>query len=206
MNTRFLRQNTALSSQAVAPVTGFIFISAGPDRIFQTTLISPSSLAALQGVVPPAGSDDIVLVFTDDDAQRSVLASLTARLERIANAMLRDYQRKMTVYRATIESNYRTALQTNPAASPPNWNTILLNDANAPRFADITNDSVRNALGVTEEFAYFERLLPGNGRFQVTMNSPDLRQSATLGLINYLASPSPWPVMNLSIPLKGGFN
>lgn len=206
MNTKFLRQNIALSGQAVAPVTGFIFISAGPDRVFQTTLISPSSLPALQGVVPAAGSDDIVLAFTDDDAQRAVLANLTSRLERIANAMLRDYQSKMTVYRATIENNYRTALQTNPATPPPDWNTILVNDANAPRFADVNDPNIRNSLGVTEEFAYLERLLPGNGRFQVTLSSPDLRQSATLGLINYSASPSPWSGMNLSIPLKGGFN
>ncbi|MCA3244324.1 MAG: hypothetical protein INF43_03340 [Alphaproteobacteria bacterium] len=205
-NTRFLRQNIALSAQAVAPITGFILISAGPDRVFQTTLNSPTTLAALQGVVPPSGSDDIVVAFTDEDSQRVVLANLTTRLERIANAMLRDYQTKMTIYRGTIEANYRTTLQTNPAAAPPDWNTLLLTDPNAPRFADITDTTVRNDLGVTEEFAYLERLLPGNGRMEVTLTSADLRQGATLQLVNFSASPSPWSVVNLSIPLKGGFN
>jgi hypothetical protein len=209
-----VRENIPLSGQAVAPVTGFLLLSAGPDRVFQTTVpTNLSSLAALQGIMVPAGSDDILATFTDEDAQRNTLSMLTMRLERIAGAMLRHYQIQMVEYRTKIENDYRNALVSNPATPPPDLTALLASDSNAPKFVNLSTDNPnrfedRKPLGVPEEFDVLERLLPSGGQLEVSiLSGADLRFGATLVLRNPAGRlGSPWPTVNLTIPLKGGFS
>jgi hypothetical protein len=200
----FPRANIALANGVMAPITGFVLISAGPDRTFQTSLPAANTLASLQGVIPQVGSDDLVATFTNEDAQRRQLAMLQARLERIATAMLRNYRLKLSDYRGTIEANYRAALQSNPGTPPPNWAALLTSDPNAPRFVDIRNTNSRPELGVAEEFAVLEKLWPNNGRMEVGFieTNPDLRISATLVLRH--TSSQPWPIVDLRVPIRGG--
>ncbi len=206
MPVNFPRENVAISADARVPVTGIILISAGPDRIFQTNLPTGGGLSGLFGVVPPSGSDDIVTTFTDEEAQRQTLASLNSRLERIAKAMLRVYKIEFAKYRLAVEANYRNELLSNPSAPPPDWSSLIANDENAPQFVDIRDTEARKTLGVEEEFAFLERLLPNNGQMRVTFqeSAPDLHLGATLLLTN-ASNASPWPVVQLKIPLKGGF-
>jgi hypothetical protein len=200
----FPRANIALANGVMAPITGFVLISAGPDRTFQTSLPVANTLASLQGVVPPTGSDDIVVTFTNEDSQRRQLAILQARLERIAAAMLRHYRLQLSDYRGTIETNYRTALQNNPGTPPPNWATLLTSDPNAPQFVDLRNTNARPELGVAEEFDVLEKLWPNDGRMEVGFieTNPDLRLSATLVLRH--TSSQPWPFVDLRVPIRGG--
>ncbi len=211
-----LRQTVALSREVSVPVTGFVFISAGADGVFQTELPSQQiagstntaglNLARLQSIVAPTGSDDLVFAFTDEEAQRETYAMVKARLERIATVMMKDYQTKINVFKAVHDEAYRVQLLTNPTAVAPDLTVLLLTDPNAPSFADVNTEAARRDLGVLEEFVALERMLPNNGRMRVELTSSNLRLGATLTLSNFSTSPSPWPVVNLSIVLNGGIN
>jgi hypothetical protein len=206
---QLVRENLALSGQVVVPVTGILLVSAGPDRTFQVTNTSPSTLAALQGVVPPLGSDDVVLSFTDAEAQREVMNKLTNKLQRIADVMMRDYQVRVIAFRNDVETAYRQALLTNPTAVIPDFNDKVRNDPAAPQFADLADAQARQRLGVAEEFDYLERVVPQSGQLRVTtqlLNPSNPRDGVILGLSNNPANPSPWGVVNLSVTLRGGFN
>ncbi|MBI1308532.1 MAG: hypothetical protein GC129_01560 [Proteobacteria bacterium] len=211
MQGLMVRENRVLysnppSDTVVVPVTGVALISSGPNHKLETTIPAVGSISALQGILPPVGSDDIVITFTNEDAQRDNWANVRQHLGRIASAQLRYYQEQVNAYRTTIMNQYLTQLQSGSANLTLDFTTLMANDPNAPRFLDLSVDANRRLLGVDEDFRLLEKTLPGGGKLAITsIANPD--SSLTLRLTNNATSPTPWgsPASSLSysINLKG---
>lgn len=203
------RENRVLYSngadQVIAPVTGFALISSGPDQVLQTAIPTNPTIASLQGILPPVGSDDIVSVFTDEPAQRQNWTYRQKHLQNIANAMMRHYQFQTKNYVDNYSANYLTQLQTRGVTTTPDITTLMLTDPNAPTYPDVNDISSRASLGVEEDFQALERVLPSGGSFRVeSTTNPD--NSVTLRLTNG-PTRTPWGGttgnLNYTINLKG---
>lgn len=202
------REFRALASgngQIVAPVTAVALISPGPNKQLETVIPGTLTIASLQGVLPPSGSDDIVHVFNNESAQRQNWDKVQHHLSRIAAAELRFYQMQIFEYRNTLMTDYLALLRNSGGASVPDISVIMANDPDAPHFKDISSMAARYELGIDDDFSAIERNLQGGGRLEVqTTLNPD--KSATLTVRNS-SSPTPWgnPASNLSysMTLKG---
>jgi hypothetical protein len=205
LQAREFRALASGNGQIVAPVTAIALISPGPNKQLETAIPGTLTIASLQGVLPPSGSDDIVHIFNNESAQRQNWDKVQHHLSRIAAAELRYYQMQIFEYRTTLMNNYLQQLRTSGGASIPDISVMMANDPNAPRFIDLSSSSNRLQLGVDDDFSAIERGLEGGGRLVVetTLNAD---HSATLTVKNS-SSPTPWgnPTSNLSysMTLKG---
>lgn len=187
----------------IAPVTAIALISPGPNHQLETAVPQTATISALQGILPPVGSDDIALVFTNEAAQRENWSTVQHRLDRIAAAEMRYYQIQALEYRIKLMNDYLTQIKQTGALTAPDISQMMRDDPNAPQFLDLNADANRRLLGVDDDFALIERILTSGGRLQVkTFTQPD--KSLTLEVINNPAWPTPWN-RNLSFKqtLKG---
>lgn len=153
--TRTLSIFTDGTAKVLAPVTGFLLVSAGPDKVFQTTIptvTASTPLSTLQGVI--AAGDDIVSTFTDEEAQRDQLKRIRFHAGRIAAAALQKYQADIAAYRKQRIADYQAQLATSGAIV--NLDDMMEDDTGAPTFADLSVASNRSALGVDEDFGEIE--------------------------------------------------
>jgi hypothetical protein len=191
------------TDSVVAPVTAFAFISPGSNRELETEIPSTPSIAALQGILPPVGSDDIVSVFTNEPAQRENWAVVQHRLDRIAAAEMRYYQIQAFEYRVQLMDQYLEQIKINGLLTPPDISQMMRDDPNAPQFLDLNSDENRRLLGVDDDFAVIERTLSSGGRLLVrTTTNAD--KSITLQVTNDPNYPTPWnSALSYTQTLKG---
>jgi hypothetical protein len=149
--------------------------------------------------MPPTGSDDITYIFTDEAAQRRVLASLQTHVARIAGAALQDYQLRLNAYRRARLAAYQAALASGQSVD---LNAMLADDSNAPQFTDLSVAANRVSLGVDDDFRQVERVLPSGGRF--TVKSTAVSDTLTITVVNDAAKPTPWSPFTYQIKVKGG--
>lgn len=190
-----VRENRVLytngSDKVVAVVTGVVLASAGPDREFQTDVSAAGTIAALQGILPPVGSDDIVAVFTDESTQQETWQGMMTRLRRIANAELNDYQLKLASYKLALDDKRRQELADTGAITTPSLDVMLKTDPDAPKFADINVAANRLALGVDSDFSALERIWGNGGRMKV-VSTANADGTLTLQLVNDPLNPTVW--------------
>lgn len=192
----------------VAPVSAFALVSPGPNRALETELPGAASIASLQGILPPVGSDDIVSVFTNEAAQRENWAVVQHRVERIAAAEMRYYQVQAFQYRNQLMNQYLQQIKATGVLVPPDISQMMKDDPNAPQFLDLNRDAAgldsnRRKLGVDDDFNIIERTLTNGGRLKVvTTTNPD--KTITLKVINDPNNPTPWNSgLSYSQTLKG---
>jgi hypothetical protein len=187
--------DASTGAKVLAPVTGFLLVSPGPDRTLQTTLptiTGTTTLAVLQGVT--AAGDDIVYTFTDEAAQIDQLKRIRAHLDRIAAAALQDYQQKLATYRAARVAAYQAQLSASGSVS--DLDTMMQDGSDAPTFADLSVAAQRVSLGVDEDFREIEvgSSITGNGtadRNYLVVKSTSVSDTITLSIYN--GSPAtPW--------------
>lgn len=199
-----VRENIALSPEVTVPVTGIALISGGRDRIIQTAVApAPTTIAALQGVVPATNSDDIVRVFTDQKAQERTYNSLRSRLQHIADQMEKTYRLALTQYSQEKRAQYVSDVATNPATPPVDILNLLLTDSAAPAFSTMNVANERRTTDPDTDAEFIQRLLPDNGNLRID-NPANQHISTTLRIVNDTL-PSPWGVVNIKIPIKGEF-
>lgn len=190
-----VRENRVLyvngTDKIVAVVTGVVLASAGPDREFQTSIPTVTTIAALQGILPPVGSDDIVAVFTDEATQQDLWQGMMTRMRRIANAELNDYQLKLGTYKLALEEKYRQEIAETGAVTSPSLEVMLKTDPDAPQYADLNSTAGRLALGVDSDFSALERTWGNGGRMKVTSTS-NADGTLTLQLVNDPLNPTIW--------------
>lgn len=190
---RIIYADAATGARVMAPITGFLLVSMGPDRQLQTKL-NVTTLSGLLGAVPPAGSDDIAYTFTDEMAQRDQLKRLQGHVGRIAAAALQDYQLRLSTYRAARIASYQAQLAA--GGSIADLDDMMEDGANAPTFLPLSSAATRTALGVDEEFQRVEegtsitsRASSQRGRLRVLSSAV----GKTLTLKVYNGSPAtPW--------------
>lgn len=184
-------------ARVLAPVTGFLLVSPGPDRTLQTTIptiTAGTTLAVLQGVT--AAGDDIVYTFTDEAAQIDQLKRMRAHLDRIGAAALQDHQQQLATYRTARVAAYQAQLAASGSVS--NLDTMMEDGADAPPFADLTVAAQRVTLGVDEDFREIESGTSITGDSASTANRNFLAVkstsvSDTITLSVYNGSPAtPW--------------
>jgi|GEM_PF-5406490 len=208
--------------QALAPVTGFLFISPGPDRTVQTDYSAVNSLSALQGVAAPSGSDDIVYTFTDEDAQRRTFNRMQAAVQRVGAAEQQYFEDGLNTYHKAKMAEYADQLD---AGTAPTLASMMSvddpHDPDYPKFADISKDADRKALGVDGDIGDLTKTLPtmatpgatsnaGGGSLKLTgiQSGPDY----TLKIANS-SSATPWSsnggvagtLYTLTVHAQGGY-
>jgi hypothetical protein len=183
----------------MAPVTGFILLSSGPDQVSQTDVSGITTLAGMSGAVAPAGSDDIIYAFTDEMAQRKQMEVVQSRVGRIAAAALADYQKRMNDYRTTRLAAYQQKLA---AGQPADLNAMMSDDGSAPTFLSLSDATQRRQLGVDEDITQLEKTLPkpadslnNVGGGNLVMQSTASGNVLTIRVLNS-GNPTPWSNSN----------
>jgi hypothetical protein len=168
------------------PVTAMVLVSPGPDRKLDkqlqddlSALNSGSSLRDVlriaardqsPGTCSPGGTvscDDIVMTFSDQDAQYNRWQAVQSSVGRIAYASLRHYQVQFLQYLPQLADLYKN----NASLLFDSSGTLIVSDTNingwkklaegdpaAPDFGgndyDLSDKTKRTALGVDSEFNY----------------------------------------------------
>lgn len=188
-------------------ISGIVLLSAGPDRVFQTTLPKSKTFTAIYGAAVPLGSDDILTVFTDEVEQRQNWEDMVTQMNRLASALLSEYQSRLTAYKNDVEAQRQQEIATNGYSSITLENK-LLTDPNAPNFIDVTTPANRKPLGSDEDFALLERTWGNGGRMKViSVVGTAAESSMTLRLVNDPVNPTVWgsppSKLQYSINIKG---
>ena len=184
------------------PVTGFLFVSGGPDRIIQTVIPTTlTTVAQLNTVVVPTDAfgkpknDDIVYNFDNRAIQTQLLDAMRARMNRIGIASLKELQVRMSDYRQLKLKQYQDAI----AAGNEGDLTLLdtANDSGAPRFLTLDDSATgldnRRKLGVDEDFGVLEDALGSGGHFDVTAEQATGNGTPlVITVLNDGTRPTPW--------------
>jgi hypothetical protein len=216
MRLYMVTQNMPLLSnannQVLVPVTGFAMVSSGPNRVFETPSITTpvANLSALYALLPPTGSDDIALSFTDQQAQENNFDQLNQSLKQIGSRVMRQYQVEYKMKVAQVVSNMiiTTTLQSLDNLQI-NEQVNLLSDA--PRLPNIKDTTVSKNLGIEENIAFLEQewplppgsnpLIDSRGKLLVS-STIDATGAITIRLTNDPIKPSPWPIVSMSMILE----
>lgn len=196
-----LTASTDPENRVIVPVTGYLLVSGGPDRVIQTTITSPTNVAQIYSVVVPTNSvgvpqnDDIIYAFDNRTVQQQILESIKARMNRIGTAALKELQVRISDYRQTKLATYQQQV-----ASGQQGDLTLLditNDTAAPKFLALDNSNQgkdnRRLLGVDEEFAMLEREIGTGGQFVLSAAQPSSTMAPlVIGITNDPAKPTPW--------------
>lgn len=196
-----LTTSTDSNNKVVVPVTGYLLVSGGPDRIIQTVIPPITNVGQIYSVVVPTNAtgvpqnDDIIYSFDNRNIQQQILASIKARLNRIGTAALKELQVRISSYRQAKLTAYQAQVA---AGQEGNLNLLdLSTDASAPRFLALDDTAQglinRRQLGVDEEFEILEREIGSGGRFVLSAPQPG---SATaplvIGVANASNKKTPW--------------
>jgi hypothetical protein len=200
-----------MNASLVAPVTGILLVSPGPDGVSQTSLAGITTLLQLQGVTPgrqPGGaslpSDDIVNSFTDEEAQLKAIEQVRDRLSRIASASLRNFEQRLNRQRAQALGSISNTLALVSTTSV----NQLISVTTAGVFFNTLNDSAsRQSIGVNEDFDSIERVIPpSNTQMLVSTSLANGNKQLIIRLVNNNLAPSPWrpnlsgqPMMQLNV-------
>lgn len=186
------------SSAVRVPVTAIAFVSSGPDGELQTVIPSnPTTIGQVRNIVVPTSasglptSDDIVYTFDNREDQMRLLQTLHAHLERIGTASLKEYQYRVTDFRADLIKKYEQDVAKGIAVTAPDME--LASHSNAPVMLSLTTVSNRYKLGVDEDIAILERTLASGRRMVLTATAPSSTTAPLrLTLTNNPNNPTPW--------------
>lgn len=188
-----LTSSTDSRNKVLVPVTGFLFVSSGPDGILQTTIPTITNLSGIYGVV--AAGDDIVYSFDNRRAQEDMLKSIDARMQRIGTAALKELQSRVAPYRQAKLAAYQAQVANGKDVSIDTLD--ITHDVNAPTFIDLGSTSQgldnRLKLGVDEEFTILEARTPTNKQMALTTEVPaTLSDPLVIEIKNNANRPTPW--------------
>jgi hypothetical protein len=194
-----------------APIAAIALISGGPNGVVETPLANqlaamPLTNANVMGLESFRSGDDIVLTFTDEASQQRTWQVMKARVDRIGQAALKNYQAQLRAYQTQLGDAYTNNLISGLTSS---LTTQLATDPNAPKFNDLSNFNNISALGVSEEFEKLTDLQSDNSRFALTATTSGNGQTLTLTLTNDTVGgrmPTPWANVIYSINLTGASN
>jgi len=186
------------NSVVSVPVTAIAFVSSGPDGVLQTVLpLNPTTINQVRNIVVPTNgsglptSDDIVYTFDNREDQMRQLQTIHAHMERIGTASLKEYQYRVTSFRAGLIAAYEQDVALGKAVAAPDMN--LANHSNAPKMLSLESEANRYSLGVDEDIAVLERTLASGRRMVLSAVTPATANSPLeLTLTNSPGSPTPW--------------
>ncbi|TKW60933.1 MAG: hypothetical protein DI628_08590 [Blastochloris viridis] len=186
------------NSAVSVPVTAIAFVSSGPDGVLQTVMpLNPTTINQVRNIVAPSDaagrptSDDIVYTFDNREDQMRQLQTLHAHMERIGTASLKEYQYRVSDFRAALIKQYETDVALGKAVAAPDMN--LANQPNPPKMLSLDSSANRYKLGVDEDIAILERTLASGRRMVLSAVTPATATAPlVLTLTNSSSSPTPW--------------
>jgi hypothetical protein len=186
------------NSTVSVPVTAIAFVSSGPDGELQTVIpTNPTTINAVRNIVVPTDSsgkptsDDIVYTFDNREDQMRLLQTIHSHMERIGTASLKEYQYRVTDFRANLIKEYETNVSLGKAVAAPDMD--LSTYANPPKMLSLETDANRYALGVDEDMAVLQRELASGRNMVLNAAAPTgANAPLILTLTNSTTKPTPW--------------
>lgn len=194
-------ENQALQANVIAPVTAIALVSAGPDGVFQTKITAATTINQVTSLAVPAGSDDILISFTNRGAQEQILAGMEAAMRRIGSAAVKELQGRLAAHREKQLASYQKQIKD---GGSPNISMLDVSlDTTAPKFIALNNTkngiANRRALGIDNDFDTLQRVLPNKGSLQVIATAPTTSKAPLVLQLQNATKPSPWPTVNYQI-------
>lgn len=186
------------NSAVSVPITAIAFVSSGPDGVLQTVIpANPTTIGAVRNIVVPTNaagqptSDDIVYTFDNREDQMRMLQTIHSHMERIGTASLKEYQYRVTDFRAGLIRQYETDVALGKAVAAPDMD--LSTHANPPVMLSLATPENRYKLGVDEDILILERDLSSGRRMLLSAAAPTTATAPlVLTLTNDPSKPTPW--------------
>lgn len=194
--TTYENLQTSSAIRVVVPVTGFAFVSGGPDGIIQTNLPTVTQLSQIIGITAPQGSDDIVLNFHNRGAQEEQFAVMRASLSRIGSAAVGELKARLSILRQERLEEYQRLIAAGQAADASMLDiTMDPCTAEVPCFLPLDNTDTgianRRRLGIDGEFDSLQRTVDG-GRMEVVAVQPATLADPMVLRLRNSDSPTTW--------------
>lgn len=210
MRVYLVVENMALTGQVTVPVTGVGMVSAGSNGIYETAAVTPTTLTGLMGVLPPVGSDDIVLTFNDLAAQQHTFEKIDQSMRAIGSRVMRQYQMQYKDYLRTMSASMTTTISGTPTLDSLQMEQTIRSDANSAKFIVISDTTNARALGIEDDLNYVQQAWPSPQADGSTITGGNFVADSVLNADNSLTlrlrngtRPTPW-TMNLSFTLERG--